>query len=343
VYANCPGEVSSVKSGVVCDQQFGGGFAGVKAPGARSEGSVQPGGGEGHPGSLPVVAGAPAVRVKAGMPRLTVAAGCSAVVTIVPVGERAALQVRLAEYRSDPGDQGCHTSVVQPEPDPRWARISGGAGPDGRMRPMSYEILAGLASKWPGLLPDTMIVDGPAKLLGMARSQFALSWFDYGLMVSASLTGFQALEAAFRVLYPEAERTPFRALIRKARQDSVMPDNIADLAAAGAELRNSFSHPLTRATLTLGMAVLMLENTHRLVALVMTAAAERDAAWRNRGALTTAAAPSRKARPLTRPFVKGAGFSFWWPRFSGAGVLTGLLLVADKTGRGRSWRRAGSY
>jgi hypothetical protein len=139
---------------------------------------------------------------------------------------------------------------------------------------MSYEILADLASEWPALLPDTMIVDGPAKLLGMARSQFTLSWFDYGLLASASLTGFQALEAAFRVLYPEAERTPFRALIRKARQDSVMPGNIADLADAGAELRNSFSHPLTQATLTLGMAVPMLENTHRLVALVMTAAAD---------------------------------------------------------------------
>ncbi len=59
-----------------------------------------------------------------------------------------------------------------------------------------------------------------------------------------------------------------------------MPDSIADLADAGAELRNSFSHPLTQAALTLGMAAPMLENTHRLVALVMRAAAERDAAWR---------------------------------------------------------------
>jgi hypothetical protein len=150
------------------------------------------------------------------------------------------------------------------------------------MRPMSYEILADLASEWTALLPDAMIVDGPAKLLDMARSQFTLSWFDYGLLASASLTGFQALEAAFRVLYPEAERTPFRALIRKARQDSVMPGNIADLADAGAELRNSFSHPRTQATLTLGMAAPMLENTHRLVALIMTAAAERDAAWRSK-------------------------------------------------------------
>lgn len=145
---------------------------------------------------------------------------------------------------------------------------------------MSYEILASLASEWAELLPDMMLIDGPAELLRMARSQFTLAWFDYQLMVTASLTGFQALEAAFRVLYPEAERTPFRALIRKAREEGVLPDNIADLADAGAELRNSFSHPHTQTALTVGMAAPMLENTHRLVALVMAAAAERDAAWR---------------------------------------------------------------
>jgi hypothetical protein len=144
---------------------------------------------------------------------------------------------------------------------------------------MSYEILAGLACEWTGLLPGTMIVDGPARLLRMARSQFALSWFDYELMVTASLTGFQALECAFRVLYPEDERKPFRALIRKAERDGVLPANIADLAEAGAELRNRFSHPQTQAALSLGMAVPMLENTHRLVCLVMSAA-EHDAASR---------------------------------------------------------------
>jgi hypothetical protein len=134
-----------------------------------------------------------------------------------------------------------------------------------------------------------MIVDGPAQLLRMARSQFTHSWFDYEFMVAACLTGFQALEAAFRVLYPENERTPFQALIRKARQEGILPDSIAEQADAGAELRNSFSHPLTQAALTLGMAAPMLENTHRLVALVMTAAAQRDAAWRNQAARGTSA------------------------------------------------------
>lgn len=110
--------------------------------------------------------------------------------------------------------------------------ISGGIGPDGRMRPMSFEILAGLSSGWADLLPGTMIVEGPGRLLRMARSQFTHSWFDYDFMLTACLTGFQALEAAFRVLYPEAERTPFRALIRRARKEGILPDSIADLAEA---------------------------------------------------------------------------------------------------------------
>jgi hypothetical protein len=62
-----------------------------------------------------------------------------------------------------------------PEPDRRWFNISGGTGPDGQFRPMTFEILAGLSSEWAGLLPETMIVDGPGQLLRMARSQFTHS------------------------------------------------------------------------------------------------------------------------------------------------------------------------
>ncbi len=160
------------------------------------------------------------------------------------------------------------------------------------MRPMSFEILAGLTSEWAGLLSEGMIVDGPGHLLRMARSQFAHSWFDYEFMVTACLTGFQALEAAFRVVYSDAEKTPFRKLIRRAQNEGILPASIAEPADAGAELRNSFSHPRTQVALTLGAAAPMLENTHRLVALLMAAAAERDARWRAQVSPGTAAEPA---------------------------------------------------
>ena len=95
-------------------------------------------------------------------------------------------------------------------------------------------------------------------------------------MVVACLIGFQAMVAAFRVLYPDAERTPFRKLVRRAQREGVLPANIADLADAGAELRNLFCHPATQAAFTVGMAAPMLENTHRLVALVLAAAAQAE-------------------------------------------------------------------
>jgi hypothetical protein len=142
---------------------------------------------------------------------------------------------------------------------------------------MSFEVLAGLSSEWAGLLPGAMIVDGPGYLLRLARSQFAHSWFDYEFMVTACLVGFQAVEAAFRVLYPDSERMPFRKLIRRASAEGILPGNIAQVADAGAELRNGFSHPMTQFTLTVGAAAPMLEAAHRLVALVMGAAAEREA------------------------------------------------------------------
>jgi len=161
---------------------------------------------------------------------------------------------------------------MQPEPDPRWAHIVGGMSDDGQIQPMSFKVLAGLASQWADLLPSTVGRDGPAALLRMARSLFAHSWFDYEFMVVACLVGFQAMEAAFRVLYPDAQRTPFRALVRRACREGILPSNIAELAETGAELRNLFSHPATQTAFTVGMAAPMLENTHRMVALVMTAA-----------------------------------------------------------------------
>jgi hypothetical protein len=159
------------------------------------------------------------------------------------------------------------------------------------MRPMSFEILAGLASEWAGLLPGAMIVDGPAELLRMARSQFAHSWFDYEFMVTACLIGFQALEAAFRVLYPEAERTPFRGLIRKAQQEGILPDSIAELADAGAELRNSFSHPLTQ---TAPISIMMRQRT------ALSSADPVDSS-------ETAGVPSRSREGSKRSFGRVSG------------------------------------
>lgn len=160
-----------------------------------------------------------------------------------------------------------------PQPDPRWEHFVAGVTDAGLIRPITFEVLDELASSWADLLPAAL-TDGPASLLRTAGSLFTHSWFDYEFMPVACLVGFQAMEAAFRELYPDAYRTPFRALVDRARSAGVLPSNIADLAETGVELRNLYSHPAHQTAFTIGMAGSMLENTHRLVALVVIAAAE---------------------------------------------------------------------
>src|SRR5207245_2538329 len=96
----------------------------------------------------------------------------------------------------------------------------------GLIRPMSFEVLSELASEWAALVPDPVAGDGPGSLLRMSRSLFAHSWFDYEFMVVACLVGFQAMEAAFRALYPDADKAPFRRLVRRAHSEGILPSNI---------------------------------------------------------------------------------------------------------------------
>lgn len=83
--------------------------------------------------------------------------------------------------------------------------------------------------------------------------------------------GFQAMEASFRALYPELDGRPLRKLVNQAEREAILPTNIAELARTSVELRNLYSHPRTQSVLTVGMAAPMLENTHRLVAIVLSA------------------------------------------------------------------------
>lgn len=140
---------------------------------------------------------------------------------------------------------------------------------------MSFEVLSARSAEWADIASATAPDDGPAALLRTARSLFAHSWFDYDFMAVACLVGFQALEAAFRILYPGEPKVPFRVLVRRAETEGVLPANVAELADAAVELRNRFSHPGTQTAFTFGMAAPLLERTHRLVALTMAAAASR--------------------------------------------------------------------
>jgi hypothetical protein len=137
---------------------------------------------------------------------------------------------------------------------------------------MSFEVLEELAEECSKLVPAGLEGWGSINLLRMSRSLFAHAWFNYDFLVLACLVGFQAVEAAFRDIYPDAGEAPFRALVRRSRKDEILTGDIADMAEAAVDLRNRLSHPRDQAAFTIGLAVPTLEKTHLLVVTLIAAA-----------------------------------------------------------------------
>jgi hypothetical protein len=138
---------------------------------------------------------------------------------------------------------------------------------------MTFDILRARAAAWAGLVPD---VDkpfaGPMTLLRISRSLFTHAWFDYEFMAVACTASFQALEAALRLVFPGEEKVPARALLKRIERAEALPANIVTLAENGFELRNLFSHPAEQSAVSVPIATSMIENTHRLVALLVAMA-----------------------------------------------------------------------
>jgi hypothetical protein len=174
---------------------------------------------------------------------------------------------------------------MAPHPDPRWEKVSETTATATETgRPITFADLEDLASGWSQCLPASMVPGaGALALLRTARSLFIHSWFDYEFMVVASLVSFQAVEAAFRELYGDRPGTKFRTLVDRAERDGILPHDIAELVASGAQLRNLLSHPEAQVEFTIELATLTLEATHGLVAGVIAR-------------ITAAVAPAAPAR-----------------------------------------------
>lgn len=167
---------------------------------------------------------------------------------------------------------------MPPRPDPRWENIIAGLTPGGLIRPMSFEALEELAAEWQSIVPKDLETVGAAKLLTTARSLFTHAWFDYEFMVIACLTGLQALEAAFRSVHPDAsDRVPFLKLVKRAKKYGLLSAEDVELAETGVKLRNWMSHPADASAITVGIAAPMLEQSHRLVVVVLQSGAAAGA------------------------------------------------------------------
>ncbi len=131
---------------------------------------------------------------------------------------------------------------------------------------MTQARLEELAEDWAGIVADVSPFGG-TELLESARSHVVHSWWDYHLMVTGCLIGFQAVEATFRqVLYPDApDNTPFRRLVDRAESDGFFNQETADILRAGVELRNHLSHPQGMSAFTLGSTDSILRTCHLVV------------------------------------------------------------------------------
>lgn len=129
------------------------------------------------------------------------------------------------------------------------------------------------------LLPAPVLLDGPFQLLRTARSLFIFSWYDCDLLTVAVLVANQAIEAAFRVLYPELTKpSSLQALIKRAIGDGLLSYEHAEWAHDLREMRNLLSHPLAHASLDLPPTVNLLGSAHEIVPTIMKVVARRDSA-----------------------------------------------------------------
>lgn len=163
------------------------------------------------------------------------------------------------------------------QPNPCWQLVVGLLSEERIVNMMTFEHLQKVADEWAETIPDSLPKDGPVAILRTSRSHFAHSWFDYEFMVVAALVAFQALGAAFHVLNPDAKNeVPFWKLVQRTRKEGDLEPVFADLAELAVEVRNLLSHPQAVAAFSVGIAAPMLEQSHRLVALVLATAQSKN-------------------------------------------------------------------
>lgn len=110
--------------------------------------------------------------------------------------------------------------------------------------------------------------DGASKLLKVARSLFIHSWLDADFLSVCAVVCLQAFEAQLRQIYPGEEKVPFMALVKRIEDAGILSPVLVTVVKGGVDLRNQMAHPLTVASWEPANVALLLETSHRLLALL---------------------------------------------------------------------------
>jgi hypothetical protein len=157
------------------------------------------------------------------------------------------------------GSQG--DSEAWPEPDARMTNMIAGFDDQGQIRPMTYRVMLELTQTWP---VTTATPDGPAALLKAARDMFALGFYSYELMASASVWSLFAMEAALRLRLEST--APLAKLIELAAERNLIPKGSDGALDAGRQVRNRVVHGGLQPVWSVGMAGPVMRTSHAVVA-----------------------------------------------------------------------------
>lgn len=150
-----------------------------------------------------------------------------------------------------------------PEPDPRMTSFMGGLDANGQPLPMTYRRLRAAADDW---IITKATPEGPARLLKAARDMFALGFYSYELVACSNAWSIFAVEAALKLRLGADQKAPFSGLIKRARQQGLVSDHLADILDTGRDLRNRFVHEGKQPAWTFGMAAMVIGASFKIVA-----------------------------------------------------------------------------
>lgn len=106
------------------------------------------------------------------------------------------------------------------------------------------------ACRWP---VSEHTPEAVADQLWVARDLFThcfLVWEFGAVGIAWSLL---AVESNIRAALDARESAPFKALVRQARTEGLLTEDLAETVDAGRQLRNMFSHPKSQPTWTVAM------------------------------------------------------------------------------------------
>ncbi|RNI17052.1 hypothetical protein EFY87_19685 [Flexivirga caeni] len=125
-----------------------------------------------------------------------------------------------------------------------------------------------MVAQWPA--EDTTPAE-VAGLLATSRQLVVCSYYCYEFLVVAVLVALQATETALRMhLTDGSSKQTLTKLIERARANGTLSEEVADDLHLARHLRNDLSHPRYQGAWTYGMALPLIERSHRFSSFLFT-------------------------------------------------------------------------